>query len=108
MFALKSKNRVAVFLRYVIEAQSNVMGGGGGDHLCQKIFVSNQYQCLSQKSGSGLKMGSFPMVNFVRFLYNRLALFFHRDSHLLSTTLPWQLLSVIKVELFHQILHFII
>ena len=31
--------------------------------------------------------------------------FFHRDSQLLSMTLPWQLLSVIKVELFHQILH---
>ena len=40
----------------------------------------------------------------LRFLYNRLALVIHCDSHLSSMTLPWQLLSVIKVVLFHQIL----
>ena len=40
----------------------------------------------------------------LRFLYNRLALGIHYDSHLTSMTLPWQLLSVIKVVLFHQIL----
>ena len=44
----------------------------------------------------------------LRFLYNRLALFIHCDNHLSSMTLPWQLLSVIKVELFHQILPVII
>ena len=41
---------------------------------------------------------------FLRFLYNRLALVIHCNSHLSSITLPWQLLSVIKVVLFYQIL----
>ena len=36
----------------------------------------------------------------LRFLYNRLALVSHCDSHLSSMTLPWQLLSVINVVLF--------
>ena len=40
----------------------------------------------------------------VRFLYNRLALVIHCDSQLSSMTLPWQLLSVIKVVLVYQIL----
>ena len=34
---------------------------------------------------------------FLRFLYNRFALFIHCDSHLSSMPLPWQLLSVINV-----------
>ena len=51
-------------------------------------------------------MYSGHRVFSLRFLYNRLALVIHRDSHLLSMTLPWQLLSVIKVEIFYQILHF--
>ena len=41
----------------------------------------------------------------LRFLYNRLALVIYCDSHLSSITLPWQLLSVIKVVLVYQILH---
>ena len=39
-----------------------------------------------------------------RFLYNRLAIVIHCDSHLSSITLPWQLLSVIKVVSVYQIL----
>ena len=35
----------------------------------------------------------------VRFLYNRLALSIHCDTHLSSIALPWQLLSIIKVVL---------
>ena len=33
----------------------------------------------------------------LRFLYNRLALVIHCDSHLSSIPLPWQLFSIIKV-----------
>ena len=40
----------------------------------------------------------------LRFLCNRLALVIHCDSHLSSITLPWQLLSVIKVVLNDQIM----
>ena len=43
-------------------------------------------------------------VKKLRFLYNRLALVINCDSHLSSINLPWQLLSVIKVVFFHQIL----
>ena len=41
----------------------------------------------------------------LRFLYNRLALVIHCDTHLSSIALPWQLFSVIKVVLVYQILH---
>ena len=37
----------------------------------------------------------------LRFLYNRLALFIHCDSHLSSMALPWQHLSVINVVSFY-------
>ena len=39
-----------------------------------------------------------------RFLYNRLAIVIHCDSHLSIITLPWQLLSVINVVSVYQIL----
>ena len=42
---------------------------------------------------------------FIRFLYNRLALVIHCDSHLSSITLPCQLLSLIKIALVYQMLH---
>ena len=45
------------------------------------------------------------MVFRLRFLYNKLALVIDRDSHLSSITLPWQLLSVVKVVLVYQMLH---
>ena len=41
----------------------------------------------------------------LRFLCYRLALVIHCDTQLSSITLPWQLLSVIKVVLVYQILH---
>ena len=47
---------------------------------------------------------SSKLGSLVRFLYNRLALVIHCDSRLSSITLPWQLLSVIKVVLFYQLL----
>ena len=43
-------------------------------------------------------------VKKLRFLYNRLALVIDCDSHLSSIYLPWDLLSVIKVVLFYQML----
>ena len=44
------------------------------------------------------------VMSNLRFLYNRLALVIHCNSHLSSRILPLQLLSVIKVVLVYQIM----
>ena len=67
-----------------------------------KIIPLIQVSAAKVEPSYSFKVTSSPYVS-LRFLYKRLALVNHCDSHLSSKTLPWQLFIVIKVILVYQI-----
>ena len=59
-------------------------------------MAQNFHLLVTSEKGFGYRGCQFFQV---RFLYNRLALVIHCDSHLSSIPLPWQLLSLIRIVL---------
>ena len=65
-----------------------------------KMIPLIQVSAAKVEPSYSFKVTSFPYVS-LRFLYKRLALVIHCDSHQSIKTLPWQLFGVMNVVSFH-------
>ena len=89
-------------IQFRISSDMCIKGSCGKFGRCYQFFSGgNMFSTCTCFAG---KHSSVFLLFKLRFLYSRLALVIHCDSHLSSMTLPLQLLSFIKFVFFYQIL----